>query len=345
MKSLKQYVYLNALLRARLSQRLGAGEMNALINAADMSAVASLLEHTDYRELSPLIESGTPLKLIEKALLKIEIGRYRSALRHARGAVANLIFSLMELYDVGKVQGLLRLWKEGEMEEHDIIIEEKICWNIPEDKILNAASIEEIILLLDATPFKKALTSGYARYRQSGRLFPLETALEADYFQRLWETMGKLSARDRSAASRILGLEIDIRNVESLARLKRYTGLPASDARDVLLPGGLNLNQQRLLDAYSSRAPRTLIAMLRMAPPPLPMAMGGGRGTIDQLRLIHAFLENVLERDARRALGGYPFTIGTVIAYFTLMRVESHTVRRIIAGKYLGLPAERIAGS
>lgn len=122
MKSLKRYVYLNALLRARLSRRLGAHEMHALANAADMSEVASLLRNTDYRELSPLIESGAPLKLIEKALLKIEIGRYRSALRHARGAAANLIFSLMEVYDVGKVQGLLRLWKEKEMEERDGII-------------------------------------------------------------------------------------------------------------------------------------------------------------------------------------------------------------------------------
>lgn len=345
MRSLKQYVYLNALLRARLSRRLGAHEMSALANAAGMGEVASLLANTDYRELSPLIESGATLKLIEKGLLKIEIGRYRSALRHARGAAADIIFSLMELYDVGKVQGLLRLWKEKEMEERDGVIEEKICWDIPVDAILDAAGIEEIIILLDATPFRKALTSGYERYRRSGQLFPLEAALEADYFHRLWETVGALGALDRSAASRTIGLEIDVRNVEGLIRLKRYSGLPAGDALSALLPGGLRLGEQRLMEAYSSRDPRALIALLRMAPPPLPRAMGGEKATIDQLRLIHALLEDVLERDARRALGGYPFTIGTVIAYFTLMRAESHAVRRIIAGKYLGLPAERIAGS
>ena len=277
MKSLKRYVYLNALLRARLSRRLGAHEMHALANAADMSEVASLLRNTDYRELSPLIESGAPLKLIEKALLKIEIGRYRSALRHARGAAANLIFSLMEVYDVGKVQGLLRLWKEKEMEERDGIIEEKICWDIPADDILNAASIEEIILLLDATPFRKALMSGYERYRRSGQLFPLEAAVEADYFKRLWETIGTLGALDRSMASRIMGIEIDVRNVESLIRLKRYAGFSASDARDALLPGGLNLGEQRLMDAYSSRDPRTLIAMQKIIPPPLPR-LWVGRG-------------------------------------------------------------------
>lgn len=344
MKSLKRYVYLNALLRARLSRRLGAHEMNALTNAADVSEIASLLKNTDYRELSPLIESGAPLGLVENALLGIEIGRYRSALRHAKGAAADVIFALMEHYDVGKVEGLLRLWKEKELEARDGIIEEKICWDIPVDDVLNAASIEEIILLLDATPFKKALASGYERYRRSGQIFPLEAALETDYFQRLWETVGKLGALDRSTASRIMGIEIDIRNVESLARLKRYTGLPAGEARDALLPGGLHLSEQRLMDAYSSRDPRTLITLLKMMPP-LPRAAGGERGTIDQLRLIHALLEDVLERDAQRALGGYPFTIGTVIAYFTLMRAESHAVRRIIAGKYLGLPAERICSS
>lgn len=345
MKSLKKYVYLNALLRTRLSRCLDTREMSALTGAADMSEVASLLRGTDYRELSALIESGAPLKLIEKALLKIEIGRHRSVLGHARGAVANLIFSLMELYDVGKVQGLLRLWREKEWEERDSIIEEKICWDIPADDILKAASIEEIILLLDATPYKKALMAGYARYRHSGQLFPLEVALEADYYQRLWETVEALGNLDSSVAARIMGIEIDVRNIEILLRLKRYSSLPAGDARGVLLPGGLHLSEQILVDAYLSKDARALIAALQTMPLPPLRSMAGARGTVEQLRLIGALLGEILEREARRALGGYPFTIGTVIAYFALVRAEAHAVRRILAGKSLGLPTERILRS
>jgi len=345
MKSLNKYAYLNALLRARLSRCLDMREMEALTGAAELSEVASLLRGTDYRELSTLIESGAPLKLIEKALLKIEIGRYRSVLSHARGAVANLIFSLMELYDVEKVQGLLRLWREKEWEERDSIIEEKICWDIPVDDILKAASIEEVILLLDPTPYKNALMAGYERYRRSGQLFPLEVALEADYYRRLWETVGELGNLDSSAAARIMGIEIDIRNIETLLRLKRYSSIPAGDARAVLLPGGLHLSQQLLIDAYSSRDARALIAVLQTMPLPPLRSMAWSRGTIDQLRLIGALLAEILEREARRALGGYPFTIGTAIAYFALMRAEAHTLRRILAGKSLGLPTERIAGA
>ena len=345
MKSLKKYVYLNALLRARLSRCLDRREMSALTGAADMSEVASLLRGTDYRELSTRIESGAPLQLIEKALLRIEIGRYRSVLRHARGTVADLIFSLMELYDVGKVQGLLRLWREREWEERDSIIDEKICWDIPADDILKAASIEEIILLLDATPYKNALMNGYERYRHSGQLFPLEVALEADYYQRLWETVDALGRLDSLVAARIMGLEIDICNIEILLRLKRYSSLTAGDARGVLLPGGLHFSEQLLVDAYSSRDAGALITTLRTMPLPLPRSIAGERGTIDQLRLIQALLEETLEREARRALGMYPFTIGTVIAYFALMRAEARAVRRILAGKSLGLPTERITRS
>jgi vacuolar-type H+-ATPase subunit C/Vma6 len=107
----------------------------------------------------------------------------------------------------------------------------------------------------------------------------------------------------------------------------------------------LHLSEQILVDAYSSRDVRALIAALRTMPLPLLRSMAGERRTIDQLRLIQALLGEILEREARRALGGYPFTIGTVIAYFALVRAEAHAVRRILAGKSLGLPTERILRS
>ncbi len=343
MKSLNKYVYLNALIRARLSRCLDRREMTALAGAADMSELASLLRGTDYRELSSLIESGAPLQLIEKALLRVEIERYRLVLRHAQGVVADLIFLLMELYDVEKVQGLLRLWREKEWEERDSIIEEKICWAVPVGDILKAASIEEIILLLDATPYKNALMNGYEAYRRSGQLFPLEVALEADYFRRLWGAIDALGNLDSSVAARIVGLEIDIRNIEILLRLKRYSALTAGDARRALLPGGLHLSEQLLIDTYSSRDARALFTTLQAMPLHLSVSAAGGGGAIDQLRLIQAILEETREREARRALGMYPFTIGTVIAYFALMRSEAYTVRRILAGKSLGLSTERIA--
>jgi len=342
MKSLATYAYLNALLRARLSKRLSERQMGAIAGAADLIGVASLLKETDYASISTLLESEAPPKAVEKAIMMIEIARYRDLLKYVKDPVRAFVFILMEMYDVEKVEGTLRLWREKAWEERDTLIEQTICVDIPVGDLLKASSIEEFISLLDETPYIKPLFSAYKRYRRSGFLFTLETAIETDYYRRLWDRVQELSRLDRSAATRLLGLEIDIRNIEILTRLMRYSDIPAGELAGILLPGGSRLNEKLLLNAYSSKDTRILLDSLRTASRIPPAPLHAARGTIDQLRFLQAFLEEMLRAAARYALSGFPFTIGTVLGYLALGRSEARSLRRIIVGKYLGLPADRI---
>jgi V/A-type H+-transporting ATPase subunit C len=337
MKSLAKYAYLNALIRARLSRCLGEREFRTLAQTADLAEAAPLLKETDYGRLAPLIESGAPPALIEKALLEIEIQQYRDILRHAEGAVGRLVFALMEVHDVGKVEGLLRLWSEKEWDARESLVEEEICYPMPVDSILKAASIEEIILLLDRTPFKDALAAAYGDYRRSNRLFYLEAALEADYYRRLWQRVDELGKHDRSVAGRLIGLEVDIRNLEILIRMKTYCALPAGELRRVLLPGGLSLSEQALTDAYASGDLRAVGSALRSIPLKSFPPPAGPRQAIEQLRLLQALLGEAVAAAARRVLVGYPFTIGTVVAYFSLRRAEAGELRRLLVGKAMGI--------
>lgn len=337
MRSLSTYAYLNASLRARLSRRLTEQQLATLARAADLTEVAGLLRDTDYRAVARVLGEGASLTKAEKAIRETEIARHRDVIRHAREPVRRVVFALMEIYDVEKVEGLLRLWSEKAWEERDGIIEEKICAAIPVEEILKASSIEEIILLLDATPYKRPLMASYERYRRSHQIFCLESAIETDYYRRTGDTIQELSAADRAAAARLIGVEIDIRNVEMLIRLMRYSNLPAGELPGVLLPGGSNLNERLLTRAYTAKSPRELMDAMKLPP------LRNSRDTLEQLRLLQAILEEVVRAEARHALAGYPFTIGTVIAYFILGRSEARQIRRIIVGKYLGLSPDRIA--
>ena len=342
MRSLSKYAFLNALLRAKLSARLSEGVLASLARSADLPEAAGLLRDTEYRPVAAAIDEGAPLQKAEKILIEIEIDRHRAILRHAKGGIADFVFVLMELYDVGKVERIIRIWHEKAWDDRDGIIAEKICYDIPVEAMLKASSIEEIILLLEDTPYRKPLVSAYEGYRRSGQLFSLEAALETDYYRRLWEAVKELDRADRAAASRIIGTEVDIRNVEILLRLTRYTDFPTAEARRVLLPGGYHLSDDLLLRAYSAKDTRAFIYALRFAPLPSSGSLKGAGEALEQMRFLGALLEEALASEARRALAGYPFTIGTVIAYLSLSRAESRRVRRILVGKSLGLAAEKI---
>jgi V/A-type H+-transporting ATPase subunit C len=342
MRSLAKYAYLNAFLRARLSARLDEGFLSSLARAADLPEAAGLLRNTEYRPVAEAIDGGATLQRAEKILIEIEIGRSRAILRHATGDVAGFVSALMELYDVGKVERIIRIWKEKAWDDRDGIIAEKICHDIPTEAMLKASSIEELILLLEDTPFRKPLVSAYEQYRRSGKIFFLEASLETDYYRRLWEAVKRLGRADRLVASRILGTEVDIRNVEILLRLTRYSDFPAAEARRVLLPGGFHLRDDLLLRAYSAKDTRAFIDALRSVLLSSVGALNSAGEALEQMRILGMILEGALAAEALRALAGFPFTIGTVIAYLSLSRAESRQVRRILVGKSLGLAAEKI---
>lgn len=300
-----------------------------------------MLLDTEYRPVAAAIERGAAPEAAEKLLIELEIERHRAILRHAKGAVAEFVFALLELYDVGKVERIIRIWSEKAWEERDGIIAETICREIPVEAMLKASGIEEIILLLEETPYRKPLVSAYPRYRRTGKLFTLESAIEIDYYRRLGEAVRGLGRADRLAAARIIGTEVDIRNIENLLRLMRYTGLTAEEARRTLLPGGHRLREDLLLRAYTAKSPRLVVETLGGVSLPPPSAAREA-DALEQLRFVGTLLEEALASEARHALAGFPFGIGTVIAYLSLSRAESWRIRRILAGKSLGIAAEQL---
>jgi len=344
MKSLSTYAYLNSLLRAKISRRLYDRQMHSLAAAADLAELARLLKDTDYAPLSKLLEEGAPAKAAEKAVASIQVGRYRDIIRHVQDPVRAFVFLLMERYDLEKVEGIMRLWREKAWEDGDAVIRERICYKIPVDEMLKASSMEEIILLLDATPYKKPLAASYQSYRQSGRLSTLEIALETDYYRRLWASSEELDGQDRSVAAKFLGLEIDLKNLEIFMRLRLYGDIPPGELPSVLLPGGSKLDEKIFAKAFASKDTRELFASLAAIPRSLMPRLRSAREGIEQLRFLQALLEEMVMSESRRLLSGYPFSIGTVLAYLALCRSEARQLLRIIMGKYLGLSAERISG-
>jgi vacuolar-type H+-ATPase subunit C/Vma6 len=60
---------------------------------------------------------------------------------------------------------------------------------------------------------------------------------------------------------------------------------------------------------------------------------------------LEEFLKKTYLQQLRQALGGYPFTIGTVIAYLRLKKAEVSNLITILNAKALRLPPEEVESS
>jgi len=340
MAGLRTYAYLNARLRAKLSKLISAAQYDELMRAASMEGVFSILQQTEYRDIFKDVVSAQDLPRVEGALVERLIGAHREVAAEAKGEVRRFVEELMRKYEVENLKTILRAWNANE--EGLFIYRERICNEIPVDAILEAKTIEEIIVLLGETPYRKPLSEAREEYKRTGSLFYLEVALDRVLYEATWRAIEELSATDRKIAWRLLGIEIDILNINWILRFKRYYDLRLADVTRLMMPGGLQVKEELVREIYPGRDAGSLMtALLTGVYSGLPQAIEAEK-EVEALHLLEGLLRETYVQQLRKALGGYPFTIGTVIAYLRLKKMEVSNIITIVNAKALDVPVEEI---
>ncbi|MDP2896567.1 MAG: V-type ATPase subunit [bacterium] len=343
MSGLGTYAFLNAKVRGKLSKLISPAQYKELVRAPDVLSACLVLRGTEYRDLIQDIVSAADLPRIEAALAEHLIAAHREVRDVAKGHVPRFIEELLRQYEVENLKVLLRAWNARE--EKSFIYRERICNEIPVDALLEAQSLEEIIVLLGETPYRKPLTLAREDYERTGSPFPLEVALDRELYEATWKVVGELPAVDRKIASRLLGIEADLLNITWMMRFKRYYGLGLADVIKAMVPGGLRIKEEFVREVYPGRDEASLMTALLTGvygsrPPQVP-AMKEVRG----FERLEEFLKKTYLQQLRQALGGYPFTIGTVIAYLRLKKAEVSNLITILNAKALSLPPEEVETS
>ena len=134
-------------------------------------------------------------------------------------------------------------------------------------------------------------------------------------------------------ARSLVGLEIDQKNISWLIRLKFYYDVPVGQLLDYNIPGGARVSRDRLRQAFKADTMRDILKAA--------LEQSYGRiadilikeDQLSKLYLLEIILWNYLIVEARRTLGGFPFTIGTVLSYLILKRTEIRNIITILNGK------------
>lgn len=328
MAGIGTYGFLNAKVRAMRSALLTEAFLRGLSATRGFQEFLNQLYTTPYRYLSERGRTATPGQL-EAAIFQDEVARIRRLERFSEGDVGRFISLFLDRYEAERLKVILRYRRAKKSAAP--WMRERIAYALPVDALLSSEGFEEVLRLLEGTPFRDDLS---ALPPSAENDFAVETAIDRGVFGRLHRAVSALGRRDADIAGRILGLEVDLKNLEAIGRYRRYYEIPAARMVDFLLPNGYRLNPERLTAiAAGGSLPETLADVLRT----IRIGKGDNAEGGDDLALIERFLFHALLAEAKRAFAQFPFTVGSVIGYLMLLRIESRNIRTLIQSKMFEL--------
>lgn len=347
MKDLSTYAFINAKVRAMLSRLLSNAQLEKLINAENSYDAVLVLENSPYAAIVQQdIVSKEGIEAVEKEFIKYDIDIHKKIIKNLSGSARKLIELLMQRYELDEIKAVLRIWnKQTEPEAARYLIRDTISCPIDIDNILSAQTIEDIIFILDDTPYKKPILNAREKYKHTNSLFYIEVSLDKDYFFRVWQEVDKLPKKDRNIASKLLGIEIDIENISQMIRLKQYFNLPSGEALKMVIPYGFRITTDLARKVFMADGIKTMIEGLAVKPYDGLSALFGKNIGHSQLYMMESVLYQILFKESKASLGRFPFNIGTVLSYLFLKRAETRNIISILYSKSYGLNPERIRGS
>jgi len=341
MQQLAKYAYINAKIRAMLSYLLTPEAFSRLLEAKDVYEALDGLKGTPYADIAEEVLHGTfNLELLERKLIKNDLDIYRKVCRSIQSKVEKeFAYLLMSRYEIEELKVILRLrHQKTPVDLQDYLLGENIANIIDYKKIISSQNIEEIILVLDETPYKKPLLRVKDKYKEKDNSFYLEAALDLDYYNRLAKNVDKLSSMDKQMCQKVLGVEIDIENINWLIRLRKYYSLGMADMLDFVIPGGARINKDVVRNFYTTNGLTKVAEAVSLGP-----FMKIKDLAFENIDLLENFLYEILLKETKRALAGFPFTIATILGYFNLKRRETKNIVSLLYAKNYGWKSDRIA--
>lgn len=336
MEAVREYGFINAKVRAMRSRFLTEASFRQMAATKDSRELASALAQTRYRDAVNGLDTAS-VEAVESALERFETGELSVILKYAKSGSADLVRLLIERYDVERLKACLRLMHSGSTPS-DAPSDGPVVMTFSEQAVATAASFREAAALVPDADYREALESSAAAVEERRTLFPAELALDRTLFQRIWKAGQSMNSRDRGIVRRLVGIEIDLKNLDWLSRFRSYYKLSASEIRDLLLPNGSKLDakslhrmaaEERIGDAFGRVSAGTGV--------PAPEA-GTGPAAAEGME---RFLSHVLLAEARRAFVGNPLSIGSILGYFYCLRAETRNVRTLFTARRLGLSPQQ----
>ncbi|MBN2441950.1 MAG: V-type ATPase subunit [Spirochaetales bacterium] len=349
---LKKYSFINAKLRTRISKILTHEFFENLLHSHSLSEAIQLFKDTPFAGIEAVYTKTGDLKMVELELLKHEINLYVEIEKFISSELLSFIRVLATRYEVDNLKNILRLWFDKTIRKRDIqdaqlyIYREKIHFDLQLDRILGAQNLKQVADIIKDTPYSEILIKAESKVNEHQSLFYVETELELYYYTKLLEEVEKLKKTDKVLAKRLIGVEIDMQNINLIIRIKRMYNLPLEEVFTYLLPFGYSINKDALSLIYNTQDVTSVLSgFIKKRYTGLQAILTSqSSDSSSRLILIERVLDEIMMYEVHKVLLANPFTIGIILVYFILKRNEIKKIITLLNAKYYKIPADQIKG-
>ncbi|MCL2705340.1 MAG: V-type ATPase subunit [Spirochaetaceae bacterium] len=347
---LKKYAFINAKLRARISKILGEDHFDQMIKARSLHEAMKILHNTSFQMLEEVYTATGDLKLAELELYKKEVETYKDIEKFVSANAREFVIGLTRKYEIENLKAALRLWFDRVIRKRNIepytgyLYREKIHYDLHVDQIINVDSVEAIIEILAKTPYATIIKDNSSQLDSGRVLFHIEVALDRYFYGQLYEKAKKLDSMDFSIVKRMIGVEVDIENISWLTRFRDFYKMTMEEALTNIVPRGNFFDKKVLEQIFSSDDPTEILKDFinkKYISLSYMFAMQSF-GSESKLVFLNRLLDQIILYEVRKMKGGYPFSIGIVMAYFALKKNEIQKIMTILNAKYYSIEEERI---
>ncbi len=335
-----EYANINARVRAIYSTLFAPPDWIEFINATDFASLIGLLRPTVYGPYLMQVDEKelTPRRAvfqIKKQMADI----FATVLRTAPETTRPLLIQFYRDFEVDNLKALLRGILSGASWDQlrYFLFPMGPLGVLPAQAMVQSGNISAAVELLRGTPYYGTLSHAMRRYNAEQSLFPLEVALDLNYWRAIWKEINQLSNRDRLQALQIAGSLLDMNNLMWAIRYRVYYNLSEEELINYTLSYGYRV---RDADVRAIAAGAEIPQIVSRIYPNLSDVYSLFLEPRKGLSALEVKLQRIVRSHCERAMVGYPFHIGVPLAYLVMKKMEIQDLTVLIEAKSSAMSGE-----
>jgi V/A-type H+/Na+-transporting ATPase subunit C len=331
----------NTRVRVKFSTLLTKQDFVGMSEAADLDGLISQLKNTAY---GPYLERAKDKDLTARRAAYLIRQRladsYHSIINTAPEETKEFLNQLYRYHQVNNLKAMLRGIVTGSTWDkvRYVLFPMTDIDEIPAQSMVESGNVTQAVEMLKSTPYYETLVFAMKRFSAEQNLFPIEIALDLDYWRELWKSVKGLSKQDQEYAERIVGAVLDMNNLMWAIRYRAYHNLSEEEVINYTLSIGYHVRDEDIRSiAAGADIPQ---AVKRLYP--------GLQGVDELLQDLDSGLpklELLLQKQVREvcmtAFVGNPFQIGIPLGYLELFELEVQDLVVLLEAKSNRLPLDK----
>jgi V/A-type H+-transporting ATPase subunit C len=339
----KLYGYSNARVKAMESKLVRKEIMNEISKLGDASSILTRLMQTDYKDY---IEEfgGVPnrLDIVDFALNRSLAANVEKLVRIAPRESAEIMARISGMWDIYNIK--LILYAKSMNKGFDYISKYLVGTKGFTDAVVRAALEEQDVKgaasrLMRLKRYRAEIEAAVEAYGATGNMTEVNAAIDKVFYGNLGSTIETLNKISPEAAH-LVRLDIEMRNILTLIRAKRYNMEPQK-AAELLISNGITSKSQLLGIFGGSKDVGELVGKVKSFDLKKPMER---YGTEKYMLFFEIGMRNYIFKRALSLLRHAVLSFGVLIGYFYLKEIEVFTLRILIMGRLHDLKSEDMAG-